>query len=85
MTTNTTNAAISLSRQENRTVTEYPDTAAEFDAIVDDLRVECSDECEGDEDSGDGRSGPEARGSVTYWGDDWKVTVVRPRSGAEVR
>lgn len=82
MATMTAEQLIRMSVQENRTVTEYPADQAEFDAIVDGLRVECGDDCEGEETSGDGRSGSEARGSIRYWGTDdegdaWAVEVVR--------
>ena len=66
---------IALSQAEDRTVTEYP-SSEEYEALTDDLLCEC----EGSADqSGLGHSGPEARGWTEYWGEDWRVDVVRPR------
>ena len=70
---------IALSICENRTVTEYPDTREEWDAIHGDLLAECEDSVE---ESGAGHSEPEARGWTDYWGRDdngtWRVSLVNP-------
>ena len=70
---------IDLSIAETRIVTEYPDTAAEQEALCTDLGVECEDSADV---SGEGYSGAEGRGRVEYWGTDedgseWRVHVVR--------
>ena len=83
MATMTAEQLIGLSVRENRCVTEYPASQSEFGSIADTLRVECDDDCEGEETSGAGRSGSEARGWVRYWGtteagDAWSVDIVRP-------
>ncbi len=65
---------IELSRNENRTVTEYPDKD-EHEQLTTDLICEC----DGNVDhSGLGHSGPEARGWTEYWGDGWRVDLVNP-------
>lgn len=73
---------IALSIRENRTVTEYPETAEEFEALVADLSAECDDNTEV---YGRGFSGPENRGLVDFWGgadegEPWRVEVVNPPS-----
>lgn len=65
------------SRQENRTVTVYPETAAEAIQILEDLGPEAADDCPTwDHQSGSGYSGPESVGYYDVWGDDWRVSVV---------
>lgn len=83
MATMTAEQLIRLSAREHRTATEYPTNIDEYDAIVDALRVECDADCDPEEHSGAGYSGPEARGFVRYWGETesghtWQVEVVRP-------
>jgi len=68
-----TRADIQLSQRENRTVTLYPDTAAEQTAIHVALLAECEDS---QEERGTGYSGPEARGWTRYWGATWQIDVV---------
>ena len=67
---------IYTSKLEDRTVTEYPDTQAEWDALNADLLAECEDST--DISSG-GYDGPEARGWTDYWGDGWRVHLVNPK------
>lgn len=68
---------ILVSRRENRTVTLYPDTRKEYQAIMDDLLAEGDDSAEV---SGAGFCGSEERGYTEVWGDGWRVDVVLPPS-----
>lgn len=73
----TADELIALSRRENRTVTEYPETPEAARALLEDLSVEASDDCSVWEHvSGAGYSGSEAAGYYDVWGDDWRVHVV---------
>lgn len=81
------NTSISLSIQENRTVTEYPASLAEAKAMIESLIPLCSDDCSPlDHVSGDGYSGPESVGHYDIWGEDedgneWRVHIVSPDVG----
>lgn len=75
MTTTTAAELIDLSQREDRTVTEYPDTQAEWDAINEGLLAECEDSVDV---SGDGHNEPESNGYTDYWGQDWRVHLVNP-------
>jgi len=84
-TTMTAEQLIDLSIRETRTVTEYPSSAQEQRDLHESLLTECDDN---NEESGSGRSGAEARGSVVYWGtspdgDEWKVEVINAPSDAD--
>lgn len=73
---------IRLSIREHRTVTEYPETVQEFDAILDALLAEGEDSATV---SGAGYSGAEERGWEDVWGTtpsgaEWRVHLVRPPS-----
>ena len=66
---------IAMSQDEDRTITHYADTTEEFASLVLDLTVEADDSVE---ESGQGHSGPEARGWIGFFADDWRVDLVRP-------
>lgn len=79
MTTYTPDEDITLSAQEDRMVSLYPDTESEYEAMC----VALLAECDGNEErSGSGYSGREEAGSAVYWGkteagNEWQVEVVR--------
>lgn len=66
---------IELSQSENRTVTEYPETAEDFAELAAELLAECMHT---NEVSGDGYSGSEARGFTEFRSENWQVDVVNP-------
>jgi hypothetical protein len=66
---------IALSRRERRTVTAYPSTPLEYDALTEDLLSVSDDSADF---SGHGYSGPEARGWTEYCGSCWRVAVIHP-------
>jgi len=60
---------IALSRDENRTVTEYPSSSRAARALLEELGVYAADDCSVAEYVSDG-------GYYDVWGDDWRVHVV---------
>lgn len=79
MTTYTPDEDITLSATEDRTVSLYPDTETEYEAMTSALLAEC----DGDEERGGaGYGGREEAGSAVFWGQtedgsEWSVEVVR--------
>jgi hypothetical protein len=79
-TTMTAAELIELSRREQRTVTEYPETREEYDALLDDLLASSEGDADTAEHSGAGCCGPEARGRTEVWSEDgWRVDIIHPR------
>lgn len=77
MTTMTASELIALSIEENRTVTEYPETKEEYESLLDDLLSSSDDDVDTAEHSGSGHSGPESRGWTEIWSaDGWRVDLV---------
>jgi len=71
-------ALIEESLVENRTVTAYPETQVEFDALFGALAVASDGDVDSAELGGAGYSGPEARGKLRVWSEDgWSVNLVR--------
>lgn len=80
MTTSSAVDLIAMSQREDRTVTEYPETWAEYDAILDALLAESEGDVDTAEHSGAGHSGSEARGWTAVWSEDgWRVDLIRPQ------
>lgn len=70
---------IDLSIRDGRTVTEYPDSRAEYDSLLDDLLAGSAGDVGTAEHSGSGYSGPEARGwTEVYSRDGWRVDLIHP-------
>lgn len=74
---------IDISVREDRTATDYPATREDWDALYEDLLAESHEDCEPEQTSGAGFSGPDARGSVILWGvtedcDIWRAELVNP-------
>ena len=79
---------IELSVLENRAVTEYPSTEQDFVDLCQSLLTECDDDCDPEEQSGSGYSGPESRGLIRFWGraengNIWTVEIVNPEGPNE--
>lgn len=80
-TTMTAAELIELSIAEDRTVAEYPENRAEYDAILEDLLSSSNGDVDTAECSGAGHSGPESRGWTEIWSEDgWRVDLVHPRA-----
>ena len=76
----TASELIRLSIDDDRTVTEYPETRAEYDAMLDDLLSSSEGDVDTAEHSGNGHSGPESRGRTEVWSEDgWRVDIVKPK------
>jgi hypothetical protein len=72
---------IAMSIAEDRTVTEYPPTRTEYDALLDDLLVSSVGDVDHAEHSGAGYSGLESRGWTMVWSTDgWQVDLIHPAS-----
>jgi hypothetical protein len=77
--TMTASELIQLSIDEDRTVTEYPETQEEYDSLLDDLLSSSNGDVDTAEQVGAGHSGSEARGWTEIWSEDgWRVDLVHP-------
>jgi hypothetical protein len=78
-TTWTANDLIKLSIRENRTVTEYPETQEEYDALLDGLLTASDGDVDTAQISGLGYEGAESRGwTEVYSADGWQVDLIIP-------
>ena len=75
---------IRLSVREDRIVTEYPSSLDDERTLVDGL-LSAGDYEDCAEVSGEGYSGPEARGFTEFWGASWRVHVVHSGDTVEVQ
>jgi hypothetical protein len=74
---------IAAATAADRTVTAYPNTRTEYDALLDDLLVSSVGDVDHAEHSGAGYSGLESRGWTMVWSTDgWQVDLIHP-AGAE--
>jgi hypothetical protein len=79
------NELIQLSIEEDRTVTEYPETQAELEALLADLLAASEGDADYAEHSGAGYCGPEENGYIDVWSDDgWRVELMIPSDGGAV-
>lgn len=70
---------IDLSVRENRTVTEYPETCDQYEALLHDLLDSSDGDTGTTRCSGDGYSGPEGRGwTEVRSSDGWRVDLIHP-------